>query len=341
MLAASVLLYAIGKVLLGRGFDAATTKAGVNVAPTKLTGWKMIAAVGGILFVIGLAVLPHISVILVSISEPGAWYKSFLPSDVTLGHFGEALTDDLVYTGITNSLLFALLATLIACVVGVGVAIIVVRSRVPGRGLIDALAMLPLAVPGLVLAFGYLSVSIWLVRTFGDAAAVNTGKTGAGLWAEGFFGDGAGPLFWLNVQEYPAVLLVLAYAARRLPYVVRSAVAGLQQTPRDLELAASNLGASRWRVLGKITVPLIVANLIAGGLLAFAFAMLEVSDSLILAQRAEYYPITKAIFELYQGLGTGPYVAAALGVWAMAMLALTILAANSLMAKKMGAIFRI
>jgi len=68
------------------------------------------------------------------------------------------------------------------------------------------------------------------------------------------------------------VLLVIAYAARRMPYVVRSAVAGLQQTPADLELAAANLGASRATVLVRITAPLILANLIAGALLAFAFA---------------------------------------------------------------------
>ena len=50
------------------------------------------------------------------------------------------------------------------------------------------------------------------------------------------------------------VLLVIAYAARRMPYVVRSAVAGLQQTPRDLELAASNLGAGRAGGYGNQTV---------------------------------------------------------------------------------------
>jgi iron(III) transport system permease protein len=134
---------------------------------------------------------------------------------------------------------------------------------------------------------------------------------------------------------------VLAYTARRLPYIVRSAVAGLQQTPRDLELAASNLGASKRTVLARIVLPLILANLIAGGLLAFAFAMLEVSDSLILAQRSAYYPITKAILELSQRLGDGPYIASALGVWAMVLLTLTILSANALLGKKMGAIFRV
>src|SRR5205085_9401626 len=126
-----------------------------------------------------------------------------------------------------------------------------------------------------------------------------------------------------------------------LPYVVRSAVAGLQQTPLDLELAARNLGASRSRTLRRITVPLISANLIAGGLLAFAFAMLEVSDSLILAQKEAYWPITKAIYELWQRPGDGPYIASALGVWAMALLTVTIIAASTFLGRRMGTLFRV
>jgi iron(III) transport system permease protein len=145
----------------------------------------------------------------------------------------------------------------------------------------------------------------------------------------------------INVEKNPALLLVIAYAMRRLPYVVRSAVAGLQQTPLDLELAARNLGAGPLLTARRIMIPLIAANLVAGALLAFAFAMLEVSDSLILAQKQAYWPITKAIYELFQRLGDGPYVASALGVWAMALLTLTILLANDLLGKRMGAIFRV
>jgi len=101
------------------------------------------------------------------------------------------------------------------------------------------------------------------------------------------------------------------------------------------------LGASNTTTLWRITVPLIGANLIAGALLAFAFAMLEVSDSLILAQRTAYFPITKAIYELFGRLGDGPYIASALGVWAMLLLTLTIVSANALLGKRMGAIFRV
>jgi iron(III) transport system permease protein len=322
LLLATSVLYLIGKVLLGRGFDASTTKASVAAAPLRLRGWQSALAAGAFGVVFLLAVLPHVSVILTSFGATGAWYKSFLPAHFTLDHYRQALTDPLAIPSVRRSLEYAAWATALALVVGLCAAVVIVRSTIRSRWVIDALCMLPLAVPGLVLSFGYLSISIWLVR----------------MWPSKFHRPA--PLF-LNVQEWPAVMLVLAYAARRLPYVVRAAAAGLQQTPRDLELAGSNLGASRFTVLRRITLPLIVANLIAGALLAFAFAMLEVSDSLILAQRMDYYPITKAILDLSLRLGDGLYIASALGVWAMVLLTLTILWANALLGKKLGAVFRL
>src|SRR5690606_7096582 len=192
------------------------------------------------------------------------------------------------------------------------IAYVVVRSRIRGRQVLDFLAMLPLAVPGIVLAFGYLAMS-----------------------QEGRF------FSFINPVENPTVLLIIAYSVRRLPYVVRSAAAGFQQTSETLEEAAQNLGSPPLRATVRITLPLIAANLIAGGLLAFSFAMLEVSDSLILAQKQVYYPITKAILELFQLLGDGKFIASALGVWAMAFLGVTIVGMGLLLGKKLGAIFRV
>jgi len=318
LLLASTALYLIGKVILGRSFDAATTKASVASTATPLRGFKGFTASAFFLVVFLLAVTPHLSVILTSVSATGAWYRSILPTQFTLDHYRQALADPLALPSVKHSLQYATCATIIALLVGFAAALTIVRSTIRGRWLIDALCMLPLAVPGLVLSFGYLSISIWLKKKWG-----------------------ANTPFFLDVQEWPVFMLVVAYAARRLPYVVRAAVAGLQQTPRDLELAAANLGASRVTVLRKITLPLVMANLIAGGLLAFAFAMLEVSDSLILAQRVQYYPITRAILDLSVRLGDGLYIASALGVWAMLLLTLTILAANAFLGKKIGAVFRV
>ena len=144
----------------------------------------------------------------------------------------------------------------------------------------------------------------------------------------------------LDVQNNPTLFLIIAYATRRLPYMVRAAVAGLQQTSVTLEEAASNLGASPARVVTRISTPLIAANLIAGVLLAFSFSMLEVSDSLILAQKIEYYPITKTIYELFQLIGVGSHLAAALGLWAMGFLTVAIVGSSILLGKKLGALFR-
>jgi iron(III) transport system permease protein len=148
------------------------------------------------------------------------------------------------------------------------------------------------------------------------------------------------PLAFLNPVRDPTVLLVIAYTIRRLPFVVRSSAAGLQQIDAALEEAATSLGASRARAIARVTLPLLAPHLVAGGVFAFALSMLEVSDSLILAQRESTFPITKAIYELFQLLGDGPQVAAALGVWAMFFLASAIVFARSVLGQKLGAMFR-
>ncbi len=310
MLACTVILYAVGKGLFGRQGHAMMAKATSSGGPRALPAskaWLCTALFGGITF---LAVLPHIGVVLVAFSRD--WYASVFPAHLTLENFQLALGNNLTVSAIANSLKFASISTVVDVVLGIAIAYVVVRSKIPGRQVLDFLAMLPLAVPGLVIAFGYLAMS-------------QEGK---------FFA-------FLNPVRDPTILLIIAYSVRRLPYVVRSAAAGFQQTSETLEEAAQNLGCPPLKATFKITLPLIAANLIAGGLLAFAFAMLEVSDSLVLAQKQAFYPITKAILELFQLLGDGKFIASALGVWAMVFLGVTIVGMSIVLGKKMGAIFRV
>jgi iron(III) transport system permease protein len=310
MLFSSVAFYAVGKGLFGRdahAMMAKATSAGGARALSPARAWLCTALFGGVTFI---AILPHLGVILVAFSHD--WYATVLPRDLTLDNFRLALGHDLTVPAIANSLKYASISTVIDLIVGVALAYVIVRSKIRGRQILDFLAMMPLAVPGLVLAFGYLAMS-------------QEGK---------FFA-------FLNPVADPTILLIIAYSIRRLPYVVRSAVAGFQQTSETLEEAAQNLGCPPLKATIKVTLPLIVANLIAGGLLAFSFAMLEVSDSLILAQKQVFYPITKAIYELFQLLGDGKYIASALGVWAMAFLGITIAGMTVLLGKKLGAIFRV
>jgi iron(III) transport system permease protein len=235
------------------------------------------------------------------------WFASVLPTGFTLDHFRSALGHALVVPSIARSLRYVTLSTAFDLVLGFAIAWVVVRSNAPGRKLLDALAMLPLSVPGLVLAFGYLAIS-------------RTGR----------------PLAILDPVRDPTALLVIAYAMRRLPFVLRSAEAGLLQMSKNVEDAALSLGAAPPRVLWRVTVPLVLPHLLAGGLFAFALSMLEVSDSLVLAQQQAHFPITKAIYELSQLIGEGRLLAAALGVWAMLLLATTVWVARRLVGERPG-----
>ncbi len=322
MLSCSMLLYMAGRLAFGRHAYAMQAKASTGAVTRQARGLAGLLVPGCFIAIVAVALLPHIGVVLTSFSVPGGLYRTLLPEAWTTANYADALGHGMTLRSIRNSLVFSGLAVLFNIVFGLAIAFTVVRSRLRFRGVLDTLAMLPLAVPGLVMAFGYLSISSMLSNQ---------------AWVK------ESP-FWLgifDVRVNPAFFLVIAYGIRRLPYMVRSAVAGLQQTSETLEEASANMGASPGVTLRRITLPLITANLIAGTLLAFAFSMLEVSDSLMLAQRADYYPITKTIYELFQLIGTGTYVAAALGVWAMLFLAVVILGCSLLLGRRMGAIFRI
>ncbi|MDZ4286610.1 MAG: iron ABC transporter permease, partial [Prosthecobacter sp.] len=305
----STLLYTLSKVFFGGATALDSSRAATGREPIPLTRTGNLLCIAAFAFVTLLAVIPHAGVVLLSFAKD--WYATALPKAWTLDHYHAALGHELTLSSITNSLKYSGIAMMIALVLGIAVAHINVRTRFAGRHLLDAMAMLPLAVPGVVIAFGYLAMT----------------RPGQ-------------PFDWLIRGEDPVLILVIAYAVRRVPYVVRSATAGLQQISPVLEEAAQSLGATPQRVMERITLPLVVPHLIAGGLLAFAFSMLEVSDSMILAQQAGHFPITKAIYTLILGLGNGPNLASALGTWAMVFLTITIIGAALLLGRKLGALFR-
>jgi iron(III) transport system permease protein len=310
LLIVATLVFTLSKFVIGRSPLGTAPRPKVRADARRLSGWKSAACATLFLGVFILAAIPHLGVLLLSIA--GRWYGTVIPDAFTLRHYTEALGNGLVVPSIQNSLLYAGCATLVALVIGLSVAWVVVRSDLKIRGWLDAVVMLPLAVPGLVMAFGYLALSQ----------------------------EGKSFHFLVGAGGSPFLLLVIAYAIRRLPYVVRSAVAGLQQSNPALEEAARSLGATPARALRRIAIPLIGANLAAGAILAFAFAMLEVSDSLILAQQEQHFPITKAIYSLLSTLGNGTELAAALGVWAMVFLSVAIIGA-AILAGKRGGLFKV
>jgi iron(III) transport system permease protein len=268
--------------------------------PIRLIGIYAVLAL-----IIALSLLPHISVLITSVSKD--WFMTALPEYYTWEHYAKVFAQELPATGIKNSLMLATLSTMIDAILGLLIAYVIARRVVPLTGLLDSLVMIPLALPGIILAFSY------IVAFSGTILDPMTG---------------------------PWILLTMAYAIRRLPFMVRSAMAGLQQTNASLEEASATFGASRFYTLRKITLPLIFANVIAGGLICFAYSMLDVSDGMILALKDRYYPITKVIYALYLEQANGEFVASALGMISMVILTICILMASIMLGRRMGELFR-
>ena len=308
VLVLTVALFLISKKVLAGKRDEMIGRGHTGGAETSATLRQTLLIWGAVLGVILLALLPHLAVIVQSFSE--RWFFSVAPTQWTSSNYDDIFQNDLTGSSIRNSLFYSSFSSMLDLGLGVVIAWLLTRRRIPFAGLLDALAMLPLALPGIVLAFGYVAGFDFKIS-------------------------------WLNPRENPTLLLIISYSVRRLPYIVRSAYAGFQQTSVTLEEASANLGASPFRTLRKITLPLVMANLIAGTILTFSFAMLEVSDGLILAMKERYFPITKMIYQLMGRIDpNAPSIACALGVVGMIILTCSLMIAGKLLGKKMGQLFR-
>lgn len=276
----------ISKGLLGRGDFTSLGRSGE--APAVALGARGTLAVWAIaILLLGPALLPHVGIALLSVSK--VWSLSPLPSVYTLGNYDEILFRAPHF--IWNTLRYALLAAALDVGLGAVIAWLLLRGRTRGRQWLDAIATMPLAVPGVVLAVGYL-------RVFHGWSVPGLGAPLTSTW----------------------LILVIVYAMRRLPYTVRGAYAALQQLPVSLEEAAQNLGAGRARAFLKVTLPLMGRGLLAGGLLAFVSSAVDLSSTILLVPHVELGPLSYGIYLYMQSaVGRGP--GAALGVVAIALVA--------------------
>jgi len=305
------LLFAVMSIVLTRRYIGTKTYEMMSrghFAPriVRVRDWKRIPMYLSLALLIFAALIPQISVVLISFAEQ--WFFSPLPQSWTTRFYQTVATHPLTVGSIRNSLFYSVLSMAIDITLGLVIAYLLARRNFPGKDILDSSVMIPLALPGIVLAFGYVA---------------------------GFSGTMLDPFI------DPTILLIVSYSVRRLPYSVRAAYAGLQQTSVSLEEASLSVGASPLRTIISITLPLILANVIAGGIMSFSAGMMEVSDSLILAMGDQFFPITKTIYELDLRLGDGPYVASALGIIGTVIVAICILVANRLLGRSMGELFRV
>ena len=270
--------------LATRGRDyASVQKGGGGLLRRDLRPWERAGAYGLILLILLVVLSPHIGLLLMSFGT--IWSFSVLPDGFTLAHYKEVFTTAMPY--ITNTLLYAGLAALFDVMLATAIAYIVQRTRLPGRHVLDYIGTAAVAVPGVVLAIGYL-------RTYHDFVLPGVDKPLATWW----------------------VIIVVALTIRRLPYALRACSAALQQISVTLEEAAQNLGAGRFETVRRIVVPLMAGGIAAGFVTAFATAAVELSATIMLVSSEVDAPLAYGIYVYMQtAAGRGP--GAALGVLAV------------------------
>ena len=281
----SIALFNLSKASVLTGGFAGSGRAlegGASRRFSNVTSWILFCLLFGYAL---LASVPQMVVVGLACSRE--WFMSTLPQSWTIYHLIEVLYHPLTARSLLISIALSLLASGLTVLVGMLTAFRTRRGKRLERYAFDIVSLIPLAVPGIVFAFGF-----------------------AGAFAATILDN--------RVNPFP--LLIAAYTIRRMPAMVRSTVAGLQEANVALEEASYMVGSSPLKTTRRIVLPLIGRHIIVGAMLTFAYSMIEVSDSLLLALEAKFYPVSKAIYSL-MGRPDGIEVASALGVITMLIMA--------------------
>jgi iron(III) transport system permease protein len=285
-----VALYAQRRFLARRSY---VTLAGKGARPQLMelgpTRW-IVFGLAILAFVVAI-ILPYSTLLAVSFSK--SWGLDFWKG-LTLANYKFILFEyDVTQRAIVNSLLLATLAATLAVVLGALIGWIDLRTRIPGRKLLDYAALIPLGLPGIV-------VAVALIQ------------------------------FWLSMPLAlygTLAILLLAYVGRYIPLGVRAANSSLRQIDPSLEESAQILGASWLTTMREVTLPLIRPGLFAGWLLVFVPVIQELSASILLFS-SKSITLAVAVYNLYETGYTEPV--AALSIVNMLIIGTAILIANRL-----------
>lgn len=269
------------------------TGKGFRPRLTDLGRWRYVTAAIFIAYLLMIVVLPFLILLWSSFQKFYSVPSMAALGNLTLDPYRFIATYPTLARSVWNSLLLSVgTATLIMLVTSV-ISWIVVRTKLPGRWLLDQLASLPLVFPGLVLG---LSIMIFYLH-------VDIGIYGT-IW-----------------------IMFVAYVTRFLPYGLRYNTTSMLQIHKELEESAAMSGASWSMTFRRIILPLLKPGLVAGWIFVLIVSTRELSSSILL-----YSPGTEVvsivIWELWQN---GQYVElSALGVLFIVVLLVLVMLAQLL-----------
>jgi iron(III) transport system permease protein len=279
-------MFLSARALNGRDFST-LQKGGASIQRRQLSPLESVLAYLWIGVILLITLSPHLGVLLLSFAK--VWSFSPLPDAYTLEHYATVFED--ASGMIQNTLIYCGLAAGLDVLLGVTIAYLILRTKLPARQWLDWIASASLAVPGIVLAIGFL-------RMFKGVTVPNTDVLLTSTW----------------------VAIMLAYAVRRLPYALRSCMAALQQVHISLEEAAESVGANKMRSIRRVLVPLMMGGILAGFVTSFITAAVELSATIMLVSADSQAPMSYGIYLYMQSVaGRGP--GAALGVLAILVVA--------------------
>ncbi|HUM14150.1 MAG TPA: iron ABC transporter permease [Candidatus Nitrosotalea sp.] len=305
VISALMVLLAILFLLAARHYVAIKDYSSLSysrIARRRLSPGRQLLVVTFLSALLLLSFIPYIGVTLASVGK--GWALTPLPVAYTLQYYERVIVETPKY--VLNSFLYSGIAVVICILVGVPIAWLLGRSTVPGRGALDAVNTLILAVPGTAIGIAY-------IRAFHfDLPGFDRGLTS----------------FW--------IIMPLVLAVRRLPYTVRGSFASLLLVHRSLEEAAASVGASVARTFRDVTLPLIWKGILVGSLFSFMTSLQEASAVLFLALGG-WESITNGIFAFY--IAGSANEAAALGVILILVAAISVAIINRMAGTRMGGVF--
>jgi iron(III) transport system permease protein len=268
----------------------------------KLSPLAQAGAIAFLMSILILAFIPYLGLALDSFGK--GWALTPFPVKYTLQYFERVAIETPKF--IVNSLLYSGISVAICIAVGVPVAWVMSRTKLPGREVLDSLTTLILALPGTGIGIAYM-------RAFRDPFPFMSTAL-IGMW----------------------IIIPIVLAVRRLPYTVRGTFASLLIVHRSFEEAAESVGATKVKTFKDVTLPLIWKGVLVGSLYSFILALQEASATLLLVVPG-HEMMTVGIFNFY--IGGSVNEAAALGFILLILGAVCLFIINRMAGSKMGGVF--
>ena len=218
-----------------------------------------------------LCTLAAIFVILMYICVPigsffPTWGRKFFP--LTTKWYELVFTRYKGFKAFKDSFVLSLIASPITALLSMIISYLVVKRSFRGKGFIEAVSMLAMAVPGTVLGVGY-------IRGF-SGGVFHTG------FLQGIYGTG--------------LILIIVFIVRSLPTGTRSGISALRQIDKSIEESAYDMGADSFKVFMTVTLPLIKDSFLSGLVTSFVRSITAIS-AIILLVTPQYLLITVQINE--------------------------------------------